>query len=75
MELLCELVPHAAITAAHSNPKNLNADTLTRDALVMARAVGQQIHIPHANTTSEAEAASDTEVPLPLLVLADEVIA
>jgi len=54
--------------------KNLNAATLTPDALVTACAVGQQSHIPHANTTSEAEAASDTAVPLPLLALADEVI-
>ena len=75
MELLCELVPHAVIIAAHINPKNLNANTRTRDTLVTAYAVRQQIHIPHANTTSEAETVSDTEVPLPLLVLADEVIA
>ena len=75
MELLRELVPYAALIAVLINPKNPNADTLTRDAWAVASAVGQHIYILHTSTASEVEAASNTEVSLPLLALADEVIA
>jgi putative ABC transport system substrate-binding protein len=60
LELLRELVLHAAIIAVLVNPKNPNADTLTRDAWATASAVGQHIHILHASTASEVEAAFNT---------------
>ena len=60
MELLRELVLQAAIIAVLVNPKNPNADTLTRDAWATASAVGQHIPILHASTASEVEAAFNT---------------
>jgi putative tryptophan/tyrosine transport system substrate-binding protein len=58
--LLRELVPSAALTAVLLNPNNPNAATQLKDVQEAARALGQQIHILHAGSEAELEAAFAT---------------
>jgi putative ABC transport system substrate-binding protein len=58
--LLRELVPSAALTAVLLNPNNPNAVTQLKDVQEAARALGQQIHILHAGSEAELEAAFAT---------------
>jgi putative ABC transport system substrate-binding protein len=59
--LLRELVPSAALIAVLLNPNNPNAATTQLENVQeAARAVGQQIHILHAGSEAELEAAFAT---------------
>jgi ABC-type uncharacterized transport system substrate-binding protein len=57
LELLRELVPTATIVAALVNPSNRNSETLSKDLQAAARTIGLQLHILHASTEREIEAA------------------
>ena len=58
LELLHEVVPTASSVALLVNPTNrVLAEPLSRDALAAARALGLQLHILHASTDGEIEAA------------------
>jgi putative ABC transport system substrate-binding protein len=72
--LLRALVPKAELIAVLMNPNNPPAATQLRDVQEAARAIGQQIHILHASTASELDAAFATAVQLragAMLVAAD----
>jgi putative tryptophan/tyrosine transport system substrate-binding protein len=58
--LLRELVPSAVLIAVLLNPNNPNAATQLKDVQEAARALGQQIHILHASSEAELEAALAT---------------
>jgi putative ABC transport system substrate-binding protein len=63
LELLRELVPAATRVAVLVNPANAaNAETIVRDVEVAARAMGLQIQIFNASTSSEINAAFATLV-------------
>jgi putative ABC transport system substrate-binding protein len=63
LELLHELVPKAVRIAVLVNPANIPAtESLLRDLPVAARAIGLQIQVLNASTTSEIEAAFATLV-------------
>jgi len=53
LELLHELVPHAAVVGALINPTNTNAAADTRELKHAARTLGLQLHV--LNATSETE--------------------
>ena len=72
--LLHEMVPTAALIAVLINPKNPNAETLSKDVPEAARSVAQRIHILTATTELELDAAFKTMTELgarALLVAAD----
>jgi putative ABC transport system substrate-binding protein len=58
--LLRELVPSAVLIAVLLNPNNPNAATQLKVVQEAARALGQQIHILHASSEAELEAALAT---------------
>jgi len=58
--LLRDLVPSAALIAVLLNPNNPPAATQLKDVQGAARALGQQIHILHASSEAELEAAFAT---------------
>jgi ABC-type uncharacterized transport system substrate-binding protein len=58
--LLREIVPAATLIAVLLNPTWPTFDTQLQDVQEAARAVGQQIHVLHANTEREIDAAFDT---------------
>jgi putative ABC transport system substrate-binding protein len=58
--LLRELVPTAALIAVLLNPNSPPAATQLKDVQEAARALGQQIHILHAGSEAELEAAFET---------------
>jgi ABC-type uncharacterized transport system substrate-binding protein len=60
--LLRELVPKAHLIAMLVNPNNPSAESDTRDVLMAASAVGQQIHILRANNERDIDAAFATLV-------------
>jgi putative tryptophan/tyrosine transport system substrate-binding protein len=60
LELLRELIPMATIVAALINPTNSNAETQWRDLETTARALGLQIHVLHASTDRDLDAAFAT---------------
>jgi putative tryptophan/tyrosine transport system substrate-binding protein len=61
LELLRELVPKAARVAVLVNPANpTNTETTVRDLEVAARAMGLQIQVLNASTSSEIDAAFAT---------------
>jgi putative ABC transport system substrate-binding protein len=60
LELLRELIPTATIVAALINPTNSNAETQSRDLETAARALGLQIHVQHASTDRDIDAAFAT---------------
>jgi putative ABC transport system substrate-binding protein len=55
--LLRELVPTAALIAVLVNPNDQNAATQLKDVQGAAHALGQQIHILHATSDAELDAA------------------
>jgi putative tryptophan/tyrosine transport system substrate-binding protein len=55
--LLRELVPAAALIAVLVNPNDQNAATQLKDVQEAAHALGQQIHILHATSDAELDAA------------------
>jgi putative ABC transport system substrate-binding protein len=58
--LLREIVPAATLIAVLLNPTWPTFDTQLKDVQEAARAVGQEIHVLHANTEREIDAAFDT---------------
>ena len=58
--LLREIVPAATLIAVLLNPTWPTFDTQLNDMQEAARAVGQRIHVLHANTEREIDAAFDT---------------
>jgi putative tryptophan/tyrosine transport system substrate-binding protein len=75
LELLHDLIPHAARIAVFVNPANAaNAESTVRDAEPAARAMGLQIRIFRASTSREIDMAFATfagEPPDALFVSAD----
>jgi putative tryptophan/tyrosine transport system substrate-binding protein len=72
--LLHQMVPTAALIAVLMNPKNPNAEALSKEIPEAARAVGQQIHTLTASTERDLDAAFKTASQLgagALLVAAD----
>jgi putative ABC transport system substrate-binding protein len=72
--LLHEMVPTAALIAVLINPKNPNAEALSKEIPEAARAVGQPIHTLTASTERDLDAAFKTASQLgagALLVAAD----
>jgi putative ABC transport system substrate-binding protein len=60
LELLHELVPHAAAIAVLLNPSNPDIDTRLRDVQAAAQAIGQEIHVLMASTPGEIDTAFAT---------------
>ena len=57
LELLHELVPKAVVIGALVNPRNPNAETVSKNLQEAARALGLQIHVVNAATEREFGAA------------------
>jgi putative ABC transport system substrate-binding protein len=64
LEMLHELVPTASIIAGLVNPTNPNAETETRDLQAAARTLGLTLHVLHASSEQEIDAAFMTLVQL-----------
>src|SRR6516164_5067742 len=62
LELLHELVPKAVVIGALVNPRNPNAETVSKNLQEAARALGLQIHVVNAATEHEFGAAFATLV-------------
>jgi putative ABC transport system substrate-binding protein len=62
LELLHELVPKAVVIGVLVNPKNPNAETVSRELQAAARTLGLQIHVVNAATEREFGAAFATLV-------------
>jgi putative tryptophan/tyrosine transport system substrate-binding protein len=60
LELLHEVVPHAAVIAVLLNPSNPDIDARLRDVQAAAQAIGQQIHVLMASTPGEIDGAFGT---------------
>ena len=60
LELLHELVPTATISPLLINPTNPNAETLSKDLQAAARTLGLQLHVLHASTERDFDAAFAT---------------
>jgi putative ABC transport system substrate-binding protein len=60
LELAHRLVPDATAVGLLINPKNPNADTVTRDLEVAAKSLGLQFKVLHASTESEIDQAFTT---------------
>jgi putative ABC transport system substrate-binding protein len=74
LELLHELLPTANIVALLANPTNHNEDTVSRDLQAAARTLGLLLHVLHATTDGDLDAAFGNLVQLrasALLVTAD----
>jgi putative ABC transport system substrate-binding protein len=59
MELLREVVPGATNIALLTNPANPNAERLSRDAQVAARALGVQVQVLHASSERDFDLVFD----------------
>jgi putative ABC transport system substrate-binding protein len=57
LELARELIPTATIMAVMVNPANPNAKQLANDLQAAARSLGLQLHVLHARTEQEIDAA------------------
>jgi putative ABC transport system substrate-binding protein len=64
LELLHELVPAATIIALLVNPTDPTAEIYSRDVQAAARILGLQLHVLHASTEPEMDAAFATLVQL-----------
>ena len=74
LELLRELVPKVTIIGVLVNPANPGAESYVRDAQEAALVLGQRIHVLHASTAGEIDAAFATLAQLragALLVITD----
>jgi putative tryptophan/tyrosine transport system substrate-binding protein len=60
LELLRELVPRAARVAMLSNPADANTETQLMEVGAAARAMGLQIQVFNANSSTEIDAAFET---------------
>jgi putative ABC transport system substrate-binding protein len=60
LQLLRELVPKAEALAFLANPNNPTAEGDTKDVRAAASVLGQQIHVLHASTPSDIDAAFAT---------------
>ena len=63
LELLCELVPSAAVVAFLVNPSNPNTVSRTTEMQETARALGRQLSVVAAGTEAELEPAFATVQP------------
>jgi putative ABC transport system substrate-binding protein len=57
LELLREVVPAATTIGLLINPKNLAAESLSRDMLTAARSLGLQLHVLHASAEDDFDRA------------------
>jgi putative ABC transport system substrate-binding protein len=57
LELLRELLPTATTVALLINPNNPSAETVSRELQAVARTIGLKIHVLHASTEAELDAA------------------
>ncbi len=57
LELLHEVVPTATTMALLVNPSSANAEPLSREAQAAARMLGVQLHVLHASSEGEIDAA------------------
>jgi putative ABC transport system substrate-binding protein len=57
LEFLRELVPTASVIGVLVNPNNPNADSDTKDVRAAAVSLGRQIHVVHAGTEGDLNAA------------------
>jgi putative ABC transport system substrate-binding protein len=65
LELLHELVPHATVIGFLANPNNpILAESDTRNVRAAARTLGLQVHVLHAGTDRDFDAAFATLVQL-----------
>ena len=65
LELLHELVPRATVMALLVNPTNPSlAETISKDAQAAARILGLQLHVLHASTERDIDAAFATLLQL-----------
>jgi putative tryptophan/tyrosine transport system substrate-binding protein len=64
LELMRELVPAATTIAVLVNPINPGSETQSRDAQAAARTLGLQLHVLHASTEHDLEAAFETLIQL-----------
>jgi putative ABC transport system substrate-binding protein len=64
LELLHEVVPKAAVMALLVNPTNRSAEIQVSDVQAAARALGRQLHVLHASTEHDIDAAFATLVQL-----------
>ena len=62
LALLHELVPTATIIALLVNPTNPNAETLSQDTQAAARTLGLELHVLHASSERDFDAAFATLV-------------
>jgi putative ABC transport system substrate-binding protein len=60
LELLRELVPNVAVIGMLVNPDNPNVEIQSRDAQAAARKLGLELHIVHARTERDFDAAFAT---------------
>jgi putative ABC transport system substrate-binding protein len=74
LELLHELVPRATVMALLVNPANRSAEFQVRDVQAAARALGRELHVLHASTEHDIDAAFATLMRLQAgaLVIAPE---
>jgi ABC-type uncharacterized transport system substrate-binding protein len=70
LELLRELLPTATTVALLINPNNPSAETVSRELQAVARTIGLKIHVLHASTEAEIDAAFATLVELRARALA-----
>jgi putative tryptophan/tyrosine transport system substrate-binding protein len=70
LELLRELLPAATMVALLINPNNPSAVTVSRELQAVARTIGLEIHVLHASTEAELDAAFATLVELRASALA-----
>jgi putative tryptophan/tyrosine transport system substrate-binding protein len=66
MELMREVVPKASLMGVLINPTGPNLQRVSRDLQVSARTLDQQIHILHASTERDLDAAFETLAELRL---------
>jgi putative ABC transport system substrate-binding protein len=64
LEFLRELVPRAKIVALLVNPTNPSAETVARDLQATARTMGLELHVLHARSERDFDAAFGTLVQL-----------
>jgi putative tryptophan/tyrosine transport system substrate-binding protein len=55
LELLHEFVPKAAMIGALVNPRNPNAETVSKDMQAAARTLGLQLHVVNVSTESQID--------------------
>ena len=74
LELAHELVPTATIIAALVNPTHPNAETIARDLQAVARILGVQLHVLHAERDLDTVFATLAQLRAGALVIGTDVI-